>query len=117
MTTPGLTPILDFDPNLTLCGRMIEQCVRLTFGQWRFRATMEVTVRGNLTGLPLVTAAVNRAYEMLLGDHDYAALILRNDENTMECSDDDNEGEDWLAGMLVSAEIVAISPIQAEHGQ
>ncbi|WP_244582464.1 DUF5406 family protein, partial [Escherichia coli] len=31
--------IMNYDPNLTSCGRMAKQTVRLTFGLWEYRET------------------------------------------------------------------------------
>lgn len=117
-------PEMNYDPNLTTCGRMATQTVRLTFGMWEYRKTMEVEVGGNCTGLTVIDCAVGIAYEQLeqlgmLGTSETTAVIimesLADPEETLECSEcnDASErlrGEDWLKDMLVSAEIIAIRP-------
>nr|MCD4237043.1 DUF5406 domain-containing protein [Escherichia coli] len=59
MNTHNAQPqIMNYDPNLTSCGRMAKQTVRLTFGLWEYRETFEVTVGGNLTGLDVISCAI-----------------------------------------------------------
>ncbi len=57
--------IMNYDPNLTSCGRMAKQTVRLTFGLWEYRETFEVTVGGNLTGLDVINCAIESLYATL----------------------------------------------------
>jgi len=118
---PGAT-VMDYDPNLTLCGRMAKQTVRLTFGMWEYRKTIEVEVGGNCTGLWVIDCAVSIAYDQLeqrpFYNHDrkrddsYAVIHLPHPEkdDELETTDEDLRGEDWLKDMLVGAEIIAIRP-------
>lgn len=108
--------IMNYDPNMTMCGRLAKQTVRLTFGQWEYRETFEVTVSGNLTGLDVISCAVERLYESLpyeqilnvdTGKIDIVATIQIGE---LECMDEDILGEEWLAGMLIAAEIINIEP-------
>ncbi|EBB0848972.1 DUF5406 domain-containing protein [Salmonella enterica] len=87
--------LTDFDPNMVACGRAVKQTVRLTFGCWRYRGTFEVEVRGNITGLDAIRYAVELLYESL------PSVVV---------TDDDLRGEEWLADMLVSAEIIRYEP-------
>jgi hypothetical protein len=117
MNTQNTQPqIMNYDPNLTLCGRMAKQTVRLTFGLWEYRETFEVTVGGNLTGLDVISCAVESLYESLpnekilnldTGEIDTVATIQIGE---LECMDEDVLGEVWLAGMLIAAEIINIEP-------
>ncbi|QDL35383.1 hypothetical protein EGO53_05560 [Serratia liquefaciens] len=107
---------MNYDPNLTLCGRMAKQSVRLTFGQWQYRTSMEVVVGGNCNGLSVIECAVGLAYEQL------GSVSFFNDDTAeddlmkvinigeLQCLDEWLEGEDWLKGMLISAEIINIEP-------
>ena len=108
--------VMNYDPNLTLCGRMAKQTVRLTFGLWEYRETFEVTVGGNLTGLDVISCAIESLYATLpyeevederTGGTDIMATI---NIGGLTCQDEDLSGELWLAGMLISAEIIRIEP-------
>ncbi|WP_223306979.1 DUF5406 family protein [Citrobacter sp. S-77] len=108
--------IMNYDPNMTMCGRLAKQTVRLTFGQWEYRETFEVTVGGNLTGLDVINCAVENLYESLpyeeilnvdTGEIDIVATIQIG---KLECMDEDVLGEAWLAEMLIAAEIINIEP-------
>lgn len=117
MNTNNTQPqIMNYDPNMTMCGRLAKQTVRLTFGQWEYRETFEVTVGGNLTGLDVISCAVESIYESLpcekilnmdAGEMDIVATIQIGE---LECMDEDVLGEEWLAGMLIAAEIISIEP-------
>ncbi|EAS0616192.1 TPA: hypothetical protein G8M64_003687 [Salmonella enterica] len=108
--------LTNFDPNMVECGRMVKQTVRLTFGCWRYRGTFEVEVRGNITGLDAIRCAVEILYESLPSvtvtdddlecDMEMATIEL----DGITCDDDDLRGEEWLADMLVSAEIIRYEP-------
>ncbi|ENU6056635.1 DUF5406 family protein [Escherichia coli] len=108
--------VMNYDPNLTLCGRMAKQTIRLTFGLWKYRETFEVTVGGNLTGLDVISCAIESLYATLpyeevederTGGTDIMATINIGE---LICQDEDLSGELWLAGMLISAEIISIEP-------
>lgn len=108
--------VMNYDPNYTLCGRMAKQTVRLTFGQWRHRGTFDVSVSGNITGLEVIRAAVDSLFESLstvpffndeTGENDKMSTISLG---RLQCMDDDLRREEWLADMLISAEIIAIEP-------
>lgn len=109
--------IMNYDPHLTNSGNIAVQTVRLTFGMWDYRATMEIQVGGNCRGLTVIDCAVENAYEKLeqrgiYGSDDTYAVInmpkIGNPEEILECGDDEGDGEDWLKDMLVSAEITSI---------
>lgn len=107
---------IDYDPNLTMCGRMAKQTVRLTFGQWRHRGTFDVSVGGNITGLDVIRAAVDNLFESLSTVPFFNDETGENDEMStislgrLQCMDDDLRREEWLADMLISAEIINIEP-------
>ena len=111
--TDGLAHTMDYDPNMVTSGRMAKQVVKLTFADWKYRAEMTVTMGGNCRGLDIMRYAVERAFEELLGDDDYATLVMTDAEgNTL--TDDEGEDEDWLMNKLIKAEIVSITP---DHGR
>jgi hypothetical protein len=115
---------MNYDPNMTNSGRMAKQTVRLTFGMWEYRKTMEVEVGGNCTGLAVIECAVSIAYGQLeqrglYGSKQTMAVIdmpsLKDPDDELECDEgsegyDRLRGEDWLKDMLISAEIIAIRP-------
>lgn len=108
--------MMNYDPNLTNCGRMADQQVKLTFAIWEYRKEMIVPVGGNTTGLSVIRAAISFAFDKLptekFGDQDvaYIELLRQSDEATMRCDDEDDNGEDWLADMCIAAEIISIAP-------
>lgn len=114
--------IMNYDPNLTCSGNMASQAVRLTFGLWQYRVQVEVTIGGNCTGLDVISEAVGSVYEKLErrqvygGGDDYAELVMSSPESpddVLLCGDDEPgglQGEEWLASMLIGAEIISITP-------
>lgn len=108
-------PIMDYDVNLTFNGRIASQTVTLVFGQWTYRAAHTLHVKGNITGLDVISSALKQLYESLeYTEHkgkQYARITMEspNGEETLECSDDDYRQEDWLAEMLIRAEITSIA--------
>lgn len=42
--------VMDYDPNMVLCGRRAKQVVELVFADWEYRATHAVTIGGNCPG-------------------------------------------------------------------
>lgn len=108
--------VMNYDPNYTLCGRMAKQTVRLTFGLWKYRTSMDVVVGGNCTGLSVIEYAVELAYEQLSSVPFFNGDTGGNDEmsvihiGNLQCMDDDLRGEEWLKDMLISAEIINIEP-------
>lgn len=102
---------MNYDPNLIHCGRMAVQTVRLTFGLWKFRKTIDVNVSGNCRGLTVIEAAVENAYDQLPNAFcasDFKTITM-TDENgeEMGCDEDD---DNWLQNMLIAAEIIDIQP-------
>ncbi|CVE75130.1 DUF5406 family protein [Serratia bockelmannii] len=108
--------VMNYDPNYTLCGRMVKQTVRLTFGQWKYRTSVDVVVGGNSNGFSVIETAIGVAYEQLgtipffnddTGKDDEMAVI---NVGNLQCMDECLEGEDWLKEMLIGAEIINIEP-------
>ncbi len=116
-TTTKATPEpMNFDPNLIMCGRMVDKTVRLTFGRWHYRTTIEIVIGGNTNGLSVIESAVESAYYRLdtipffndeTGENEEMAVI---DFGDLECHDDGFRGGEWLKDMLISAEIIKIEP-------
>ncbi|MGE4335342.1 MAG: DUF5406 family protein [Pigmentiphaga sp.] len=109
-----MSETMNYDPNMTNSGRMAKQTVRLTFGMWEYRKTVETEVGGNCTGLTVIDCAVSNAYEELPENRYGTAYLvmesLADPEDTLQCEDDEDQREDWLKDMLVGAEIIAIRP-------
>jgi len=106
---------MNYDPNLTNCGRMAKQKVRLTFGVWKYRTTRETIVGGNCLGLEVIDCAVSNVFEELdykeIRGEQIEEIILEDaDGNTLHCDDDEDRDEEWLKNMLVAAEILEIVP-------
>jgi hypothetical protein len=103
---------MNYDPNLVYCGRMAEQKVRLTFGQWDYRKTVETVVGGNCRGLEVIDCAVDNVYEDLDSDmfENKEILLTKDDGEELLCSDDEGEDMNFLKNMLIAAEIIDIKP-------
>jgi len=104
---------MNYDPNFTLSGKFADQTIKLTFGQWDYRAELVAEVGGNCMGLTVIESAVSDAYDRLPTMHSYEIkfIHLKNAKGeTLECMDDLDEGDDWLAKMLIGAEIISIEP-------
>ena len=95
-----MSEVMNYDPNLVLCGRMAKQVVRLTFGLWEYRTVIEVTVGGNCTGQTVIACAAGIAYETLEqrgiygSDHTYATIQMAHPDTgeVMESDDDEDQG-------------------------
>lgn len=105
-------PVMDYDPNMTTSGRKAKQVVRMTFAMWEYRATFEKTVGGNSTGLNVIDCAICQVSEETYDeDANYGSITMLNDSGKeLICVDDEDRGEEWLKDMLISAEIVSITP-------
>jgi hypothetical protein len=103
---------VNYDPNLISCGRIAEQHVRLTFGKWEHRATVETVVNGNCTGLDVIECAIANAYDHLTCDiwENKQIIMTKEEDEDLICGDDEGGAEDWLKSMLIAAEIVDIKP-------
>ena len=95
--------IIDFDPNMVLCGRMVIQTVMLEFGTRTYRKTFEVQVGGNCTGFDVIESAIEQVYEDLLDENDCASIEFENDEDSLGVDLVDSED---LKAYLISASIV-----------
>lgn len=109
---------INFDPNFVYCGRMVTQKVRLTFGQWTKRATVEVEVGGNCRGASIVESAVLQAHDDLTEAFDareekgenewrHPYLLLEDEEGGLV---HEMEGEDDLGDLLIAFEIISYEP-------
>lgn len=104
--------VMNYDPNMTTCGHLAKQTVRLTFGQWEYRGTFEITVRGNLTGLDVIASAVESLYASLpceyFDEEGKGRAVASIQLGELECADEDCLGEQWLGEMLIAAEIISM---------
>lgn len=110
---------MNYDPNLNMSGRKSVQTVKLTLGQWDYRKEIIVEVRGNCSGLDVLRGAVNNAYENLkfvkckfARGGEYATVSLENSDSSLECSDDEIEGEYWFERMVIAVEIIEIKRLK-----
>lgn len=114
------TPI-NFDPNFILSGRLAEQTVRFTLGMWEYRKTIEVKMNTNIGGIDLFTWALKKHLEDEMYDEGdpYWATVTLSAENgdTLVCEfDGEGDEEDWLMGMVMSAELIGYSPTTKRVG-
>ena len=105
---------MNYDPNLVTSGRMAVQTVRLTFGEWDYRRTVETTVGGDCRGLSVIEGALENILDELPEDDWEGKTITLEDEEGNELSCNSNEGDcepdKWLSDMLISVEIIDIQP-------
>jgi hypothetical protein len=101
---------MNYDPNLVASGRMAMQTVTLVFQQWQYVAKTYVDVGGNCLGAEIIDCAISQAYEELsqnIYGKTHITMHLGCSE-TLTVVDEEEEGEDWLAKMLVKFEITRI---------
>lgn len=122
------TAVLNYDPNFIRDGK--SKKVELTLGQWQFRKSFIVDVGGNVGGLSIIDAAAEMLYERFCdeadadesrGEYDDGSGAIihvhlekpandgSGDMDTLLVEYDpiyDRDGEDWVKGMVVKAEII-----------
>ncbi|MFG1462327.1 DUF5406 family protein [Xanthobacter sp. DSM 24535] len=91
-----------YSPNI----RWGKQRVSITLMAWGYKIERTVSVGGNCCGFVVIEAAICTLSDELDGE-----VTLTNDAgDTLDCSDDDNRGEDWVKRMVVSASIIEWEP-------
>jgi hypothetical protein len=112
--------MMNYDPNLVLCGRTAKQRVRLTFGQWDYRKTIETIASGNCQGLDVIECAAETVYDRLGDDvmGNKEIRLAREGGEELICSDGARgcDGYSFLKEMLIAAEIIDIKP-ETENGR
>lgn len=105
--------LVDYNPN----AKMEDvQEVRLTFQCWEYTKTFETKVRDNCRGLDIINSAVESIADQLYDEETECIVIslINSDGGELECTDDMDQGEDYLKSMLVSAEIISINRLIGE---
>lgn len=108
---------MNYDPNLISSMRAV-QTVRLTLAAWEYRATLEVTVGGNCSGLDVLEAAVDNAYQRMWDAFEEngtpVELVLKRpgavegEEDELLCTPGEDVDAVWLASYVIAVEIVSI---------
>lgn len=103
MTNPG-----NYDPNRRFEDTMK---VEVVFGQWEYRKTVEIETGGNARGMDIIDCAVGAIYDDLEENSFGIPTIYLTtpDGGDLECSDDEDDGFDWLKSMVLSARIVSLN--------
>lgn len=84
---------------------------RLRFMVDDYTVEHQATSRGHVKGMRDLDSALGQLLDQLTGEKECAELILTNAVgDTLSCMDDLGICDDWLAEMLVSAEIISIDP-------
>lgn len=93
------------DPDRTYLQR-----VHLTFAWGAYRAFRTMEVRGNCFGLHAIRAALELVYDELPNEDGmtFLEMLAFGSADRHTCYDDENLEEEWLAELLVSAEILSI---------
>lgn len=104
--------ILNYDPNLTSCGNMAKQTVKLVFAQWDYRAEFTTQVGGNCTGFTVIESAIENMHDDLSeGPESLPEIILtRENGDKLYCEDEEDKVSGFLKDMLIYAEIIDIQP-------
>ena len=110
----------NFDPNLNLSGCMTTKTIKLIFGAWDYRSEITVETRGNAFGLDTIRQAVEDAFDTLSpgadGHYEPYLIMTRSNGEELECGDEEERCEEWLADMLISAAIIDMVAINdREH--
>ena len=102
-----------YDPNEFNLHQSAKQIVELTVQQWQYKKVVHYESSGNAMGMDLIDHAIYSTYEGLPVDDRKDSYIILTDEagNTLECTDEDFRGEDWLKEMIVKSEIIAVEPV------
>ncbi len=99
--------MINFDPNITLSGRHSKKTVKLTFGLWEARATFERAIVGCWEGLSLIDFAVEELQDELWE----VGIVLITTDGCKLLSQNDEQSEEWLKDMLISAKIINIEEV------
>jgi len=100
--------VLSFDPNVNYSGNTCNKTVRLTFGCWDYRLTVEQIVKGNTAGCDVIRYACELYAE---GTAETGIVMTNAGGDTCQFEDDDDKYEEWLHPYLIAAEIIALEPI------
>ena len=102
--------MMNYDPNMFCCGRMTNQIVRIVFGSWKYRKTIETVVSGNCQGLDVIEAAIENIYDDLTEniDNEPEIILVNSAGDTLNCADNEGIGLEWLKSMLISTEIIDV---------
>lgn len=112
--------IMNYDPNLTTCMKQAEHVVKITLSQWHYTQAYHVTVTTNMRGLDVIRYAVDVLYDSLPSETVYDTdrgryiHITSVDIGELLCTDEAQEGREWLREMVIGAEIVSIKPAEGE---
>lgn len=105
----GTAGLAMYDPNI----RWAKHTFEITYMQWDYSHTELVEIGGNCRGADLMPSAIATHAERLYEEMgDAAALVLTRPAedgdglDTLECSPDDDDLEDWLKSMCVGVRIV-----------
>ncbi len=110
ITTMPTKAFPNFDPNMNVSGNASIKTVRLVFGLWDYRLTVERAVGGNVIGVDCIDQAILWFWEEVMDD---GITLLKSDgQSGLLCTDDDCRDEAWLKDMLISAEIVSMVPTE-----
>lgn len=115
-TTPSpAAPIANNDPAV----RWTTQTIEITYRWWDFSTTAMVDIKGNCFGFSVMESAVSTHGDQLFeAQGEYPTLVLRrpaedgDGEDTLECTPDGDEIDEWLEKMCVGVRIVAREPYE-----
>lgn len=82
--------------------------VEVIVQMWDYIGKFVVEIVGNTEGLKILEAAPGYVYQMLPVDNRGVTFMkLKNNKGgSLLCEDEENEGDDWIEGMVVSVRIL-----------
>ena len=100
-----------YDPNTTF--DKFTQHVEITLQQWEYSGTLLAEVGGNTLGFSIMEFAIENAYDALALNHHKIPTVwlFAPDGGSLECSDDEEGGAEWLKNMVVEIRIISQTEI------
>ena len=99
-----------YDPNI----RWAKHEVEITYQSWEYAAVATVSVRGNCKGFSIIESALSMHADKLYEDQgENTELTLTrtaadgSGQDTLHCSPDGEDIEQWLAEMCVGVRIIS----------
>ena len=104
-----MTNLINFDPNYVANFNRAKQKIKLVFGVWNYRAEFIIDVEINSYGMNSFSFAIKKVYDSIFDEKKgFAFLNLTNiDAITIQDCDAENDEEEWLKSILISAEIIS----------
>lgn len=110
--------IENYDPNKAQSFDY-EHVLKLTFGQWGYKAEFIATAKGNVTGMDCLGSALYDVLHQLPDTYPGVedsplTMVMTNPAGEKLTNDDIMFDEDELRGMLIAAEIIELRKVEKQ---